>query len=100
MKPSATVTVDVLQTPEDLQAANDVLHGEPGAGQVTILGTLIRRQGLLFGGLVGGAGTRVFPPDTLVPRVRQQFRLRVDARLRLAEEGEIVRPPPAPWRYT
>lgn len=100
MKPSATVTVDLLQAPEDLEGLDDMFDGKPGAGQVTILGTLIRRQGLLFRGFVGGAGTRVFPPDTLLAGIRQQFRLRMEARLGPAEEGEIVRPPPAPWRYT
>jgi hypothetical protein len=81
VKASPTVTVDLFQAPEDLEAADDLLNGASGAGQFTILGTLFRRQGLLFGGLMRRAGTRVFPPDPLIPRVCQQLCVGMNARL-------------------
>ena len=90
MKPAPTVAVHLLQTPEDLETADDMLDGQPGAGQLTILSALFRRQRLLFGRLVGRTRTRVFSPDALVTRVRRQFRLWMDVRLRLAEKSEIV----------
>ena len=90
-----SVTVRFLQDAEDLEPPDEVLHRQSYPRQSTVVCPLGVGERVLLAGLLRRPGVRVLVLNPLIPSVGEEFRVRMDGRLRLPQESKIMCRPAA-----
>ena len=95
VKSASSMTISFLQNSKDFEPPDDMFHRQSDLSESSVIGACGVGERVMLAGLFRRPGVRVLVLNPLIPSVGEEFRVRMDGRLRLPQESKIMRRPAA-----